>query len=102
VLTELLSLAPGWCTEIDVNTLITMNGRKIKGRMRSQWEYKPRSFEVDTGANLLILTVGDLKDRNDFRKDLRSHVYYDTREDKLIVARQDRRVFQNSLFQARF
>ena len=70
---------------VDVNTLATMNGRKVKDKVRAQWELKPRSFRVDRAANLLIMTINDQRDRNDFRKDVPSHVYSDTREDKIIM-----------------
>lgn len=84
-LEEALGSAPDWYPQIDITTLVTMNGRKVKDRMRSQWEYKPRSFKVDRAANRLIMTISDQRDRNDFRKDVPSHVYSDTREDKLIL-----------------
>lgn len=62
-----------------------MNGRKIKDRMRSQWEYKRKSFELSRKANQLIMTVNDQMDRNDFRKDLPSHVIDDVRQDRVIM-----------------
>jgi hypothetical protein len=80
-----LGAAPDWYPQIDLSTLTTMNGRKVKDKMRAQWEFKPRSFRVDRPANLLIMTISDQRDRNDFRKDVPSHVYSDTREDKVIM-----------------
>jgi hypothetical protein len=85
VLEEALGATPDWYPRIDVSTLTTMNGRKVKDKMRSQWEFKPTSFRVDRAANLLIMTISDQRDRNDFRKDVPSHVYSDTREDKVIM-----------------
>jgi hypothetical protein len=76
---------PSWCAPVDVNILGAMNGRKIKDRMRSQWQYKRNSFEVARNANRLIMTVADQMDRNDFRKDLPSHVIDDVRQDKIIM-----------------
>src|SRR5262249_18361487 len=85
VFQEALGATPDWYPQIDVDTFTTMNGRKVKNRMRSQWVYKPGSFKVDRAANLLIMTISDQRDRYDFRKDLPSHVYSDTREDKVIM-----------------
>ncbi len=85
VLNEALGAAPDWYAEMDIGTLFTMNGRKVKDKMRSQWEYKPRSFQVDVKGNHLIMTVGDIRDRNDFKQDLSSHVHCDTRADKIIM-----------------
>jgi hypothetical protein len=85
VLHEALGATPDWYPQIDLGTFTTMNGRKVKDKMRSQWEYIPQSFRVDKAANLLIMTITDRMDRNDFRKDVPSHVYSDTREDKLIM-----------------
>jgi hypothetical protein len=82
---EALGKVPSWCAPVDVNLLGVMNGRKIKDRMRSQWQYKRNSFEVARGANRLILTVVDQMDRNDFRKDLPTHVIDDVRQDKIIM-----------------
>jgi hypothetical protein len=84
-LAEALGSVPEWCREVSVKTLDSMNGRKVKDRMRTLWEYKRRSFEVEKRDNRLILTINDLKDRNDFRKDFPSHVFYDAREDKIIL-----------------
>jgi hypothetical protein len=85
VFREALGATPNWYPPIDFGTFMTMNGRKVKDRMRSQWAYKPGSFKVDKAANLLIMTIIDQRDRNDFRKDVPSHVYSDTREEKLIM-----------------
>jgi hypothetical protein len=82
---EALGAVPSWCAPVDVNLLGAMNGRKIKDRMRSQWQYKRNSFEVARDANRLIMTVADQMDRNDFRKDLPSHVIDDVRQDKIIM-----------------
>lgn len=76
---------PQWCSPVGVDTLVAMNGRKIKDRMRSQWEYKRNSFELDRRANHLIMTVDDQMDRNDYRKDLPSFVIYDVRQEKVIM-----------------
>jgi hypothetical protein len=85
VLVEALGLVPEWYSQIEITTLLTMNGRKVKDRMRSHWEYSPRSFKLDRAANFLIMTISDKRDRDDFRKDVPSHVYSDTRGDKLIL-----------------
>src|SRR5215469_1215743 len=85
MLHDALGATPDWYPQIDVDTFMTMNGRKVKDKMRSQWEHKPGSFKVDKASNLLIMTITDQRDRNDFRKDVPSHVYSDTREDKLIM-----------------
>jgi hypothetical protein len=82
---EALGEVPFWCVPVDVNLLGAMNGRKIKDRMRSQWQYKRNSFEVARNANRLIMTVADQMDRNDFRKDLPSHVIDDVRQEKIIM-----------------
>ncbi len=82
---EALGEVPSWCAPVDVNLLGAMNGRKIKDRMRSQWQYKRNSFEIARNANRLIMTVADQMDRNDFRKDLPSHVIDDVRQDKIIM-----------------
>ncbi len=82
---DALGEVPSWCAPVDINILGAMNGRKIKDRMRSQWEYKRNSFEVVRNANRVIMTVGDQMDRNDFRKDLPSHVIDDVRQDKIIM-----------------
>jgi hypothetical protein len=62
-----------------------MNGRKIKDRMRTHWEYEKRSFEIARNTNRLIWTISDVRDRNDFRKDLPSHVFCDATQDKVIL-----------------
>ena len=85
LLSEALGDAPAWCEQVSVERLVKMNARKIKNRMLSQWTYKRSSFTPNRRENQLILTVADLKDRNDFRKDLPSHVYCDFRDDKLIM-----------------
>jgi hypothetical protein len=82
---EALGEVPSWCAPVDVNLLGAMNGRKIKDRMRSQWQYKRNSFEIARNANRLIMTVADQMDRNDFRKDIPSHVIDDVRQDKIIM-----------------
>jgi hypothetical protein len=82
---EALGAVPYWCAPVDVNLLGAMNGRKIKDRMRSQWQYKRNSFEVARNANRLIMTVADQMDRNDFRKDLPSHVIDQVPQDKIIM-----------------
>lgn len=85
VLGEAIGSIPDWCEAVDVRTLISMNGRKIKDRMRTHWEYQRRSFEVARNTNRLIWTIGDVRDRNDFRKDLPSHVFCDATQDKVIL-----------------
>jgi hypothetical protein len=85
VLDEALGSIPDWCEAVDVNTLVGMNGRKIKDRMRTHWEYQRRSFEVARNTNRLILTLSEVRDRNDFRKDLPSHVFCDATQDKVIL-----------------
>jgi hypothetical protein len=82
---EALGEVPSWCAPVDVNLLGAMNGRKIKDRMRSQWQYKRNSFEIARNANRLIITVADQMDRNDFRKDLPSQMIDDVRQDKIIM-----------------
>ena len=59
VLGETLGSIPDWCEGVNVNTLIGMNGRKIKDRMRTHWEYQRRSFEVARNSNRLIWTISD-------------------------------------------
>jgi hypothetical protein len=85
IISEAIGAVPPWCGPVDVETLVAMNGRKIKDRMRSQWEYKRNSFEIVRNANRVIMTVGDQMDRNDFRKDLPSHIIDDVRQDKIIM-----------------
>jgi hypothetical protein len=85
IMGEAIGAVPPWCAPVDVDTLVAMNGRKIKDRMRSQWEYKRNSFEIVRHANRVIMTVGDQMDRNDFRKDLPSHIIDDVRQDKIIM-----------------
>jgi hypothetical protein len=85
VLGEAIGSIPDWCEPVDVRTLISMNGRKIKDRMRTHWEYQRRSFEVARNTNRLIWTISDVRDRNDFRKDLPGHVFCDVTQDKLIL-----------------
>jgi hypothetical protein len=85
VLGEALGSIPDWCEAANVNTLVGMNGRKIKDWMRTHWEYERRSFEVARNTNRLIWTIGDVRDRNDFRKDLPSHVFCDATQDKVIL-----------------
>jgi hypothetical protein len=85
IIGEALGEVPLWCASVDINFLGAMNGRKIKDRMRSQWEYKRNSFEIARNTNRLVMTVGDQMDRNDFRKDLPSHVISDVRQDKIIM-----------------
>jgi len=85
IIGEALGEVPLWCASVDINFLGAMNGRKIKDRMRSQWEYKRSSFEIARNTNRLVMTVGDQMDRNDFRKDLPSHVISDVRQDKIIM-----------------
>jgi hypothetical protein len=60
---EALGEVPSWCAPVDVNLLGATNGRKIKDRMRSQWQYKRNSFEVAGNENRLIMTVADQMDR---------------------------------------
>jgi hypothetical protein len=85
IIGEAMGEVPPWCAPVDVDALVAMNGRKIRDRMRSQWEYKRNTFEVMRPANRLVMTVGDQMDRNDFRKDLPSHIIDDVRQDKIIM-----------------
>jgi hypothetical protein len=85
IIAEAMGEAPPWCAPVDVDALVAMNGRKIRDRMRSQWEYKRDTFEVMRHANRLVMTVGDQMDRNDFRRDLPSHIVDDVRQDKIIM-----------------
>ena len=85
VLGAALGEIPAWCAPVNIQTLEAMNGRKIKDRMRAQWEYKRKSFDVIPRTNRLIMTINEQMDRNDFRKDIPSHVIDDVRQDKVIL-----------------
>ena len=61
--------------------------------MRAQWEYKRKSFEVVHRTNRLIMTINDQMDRNDFRKDIPSHVIDDVRQDKVIMWVEEAQAF---------
>ena len=93
VMTEALGEKPEWCAPVDVHILGAMNGRKIKDRMRAQWENKRKSFEVVHRTNRLIMTINDQMDRNDFRKDIPSHVIDDVRQDKVIMWLEEAQAF---------
>jgi hypothetical protein len=93
VLGEALGDSPEWCAPVDINILGAMNGRKIKDRMRAQWEYKRKSFDVVRRTNRLVMTINDQMDRNDFRKDIPSHVIDDVRQDKVIMWLEEAEAF---------
>jgi hypothetical protein len=93
VLGEALGDIPEWCVPVDINILGAMNGRKIKDRMRAQWEYKRKSFDVVRRTNRLVMTINDQMDRNDFRKDIPSHVIDDVRQDKVIMWLEEAEAF---------
>lgn len=80
-----LGSIPDWCAPVDLDSCVAMNGRKVKDRMRSQWEYKRDSFRVDRRGNRLIMTVADQLDLNEYRKDIPPFVLDCVRQDKVVM-----------------